>query len=286
MRRTALIVTISAVLAITGTAAAIVAGFPDVPDDHVHANGIQWASDNRLMRGYDNGNFGPEDPVTRGQLSTIFFRYDNTLDDAGTGVEPRDHRADRSTGPSGSPRNSRNTRHRRSGDGPGRNRCHPAADGLTIGGPIADNHTPTSRGRRCRWPPVTTDPGVRRFQIPGRRTSANATSSERESWSGLSSRSGETGGTDGEYDGGEGIISPNVLMPGCNERHANVSGEIVPSPNATTSVGLVAFGYTERRSRHRRKRVDPGGGGLIVQPLGSLAVGGDTFAFEGEGAPG
>jgi len=37
------------------------------------------------MRGYDNGNFGPDDPVTRGQLSTIFFRYDNTLDDAGTG---------------------------------------------------------------------------------------------------------------------------------------------------------------------------------------------------------
>ena len=42
------------------------------------------------------------------------------------------------------------------------------------------------------------------------------------------------GGTDGEYDGGEGFISPNVLMPDCNERHANVSGEIMICPNATT----------------------------------------------------
>ena len=31
------------------------AGFPDVPDDHVHANGIQWAAENGLMVGYNNG---------------------------------------------------------------------------------------------------------------------------------------------------------------------------------------------------------------------------------------
>jgi hypothetical protein len=40
MRRTALIVTISAVLAIMGMVAAIVAGFFDVSDDHIYVNGI------------------------------------------------------------------------------------------------------------------------------------------------------------------------------------------------------------------------------------------------------
>ncbi len=85
MRRAALIISVFAVLLAMTAAGAVVAGFPDVPDDHVHANGIEWAAENGLMVGYNNGNFGPDDPVTRGQLSTIFLRYDNTLDDSGSG---------------------------------------------------------------------------------------------------------------------------------------------------------------------------------------------------------
>ena len=85
MRRAALIISVLALSALAATAGAIVAGFPDVPDDHTHANGIAWAAENGLMVGYDNGNFGPEDPVLRSQLATIFLRYDNTLDDAGSG---------------------------------------------------------------------------------------------------------------------------------------------------------------------------------------------------------
>ena len=85
MRRAAQIISIFAVLAVTATAGAVVAGFPDVPDDHTHANGIEWAAENGLMVGYNNGNFGPEDPVLRGQLATIFLRYDSTLDDSGSG---------------------------------------------------------------------------------------------------------------------------------------------------------------------------------------------------------
>ena len=83
MRRAALIISVSTLLLAMTAAGAVVAGFPDVPDNHVHADGIAWAAENDLMRRYNNGNFGPEDPVTRGQLATIFHRYDNTLDDFG-----------------------------------------------------------------------------------------------------------------------------------------------------------------------------------------------------------
>ncbi len=85
MRRATLIISIFALVVVAATAGAVVAGFPDVPDDHTHANGIEWAAENGLMVGYNNGNFGPEDPVLRGQLATIFLRYDNTLDDSGSG---------------------------------------------------------------------------------------------------------------------------------------------------------------------------------------------------------
>ncbi len=77
------------------------------------------------------------------------------------------------------------------------------------------------------------------------------------------------------YDGGEGLISPNVVMPDCNERHANVSGEFVISLDATTSVGLVGFGYTDDDSDTGSGMIQ-GGGGLIVHTAGDITVGGDT----------
>ena len=123
------------------------AGFPDVPDDHIHANGIQLASDNNLMRGYDNGNFGPEDPLTRAQLSTIFFRYDNTLDDAGTG-------GGGTQGPQG-PQGPQGARGPAGAPGaPGTDAqvtaqiafdIIPLADGLNIGGPDRYQPHPTRR---------------------------------------------------------------------------------------------------------------------------------------------
>ena len=92
------------------------------------------------------------------------------------------------------------------------------------------------------------------------------------------------GNTAGEFDGGEGFISPNVIMNGCNERHVNVSGEIVFSPDVATSVGLVAFGYSDD-DLCACSGIIQGGGGIIIQPLESSRRTG-LPPFEGEGGPG
>jgi hypothetical protein len=48
--------------------------FYDVPDDHPHRRGIEWAADEGLVKGYPDGTFRPEQAVTRGQLATILWR--------------------------------------------------------------------------------------------------------------------------------------------------------------------------------------------------------------------
>lgn len=49
--------------------------FPDVADTAYYANAIQWASANGIISGYANGNFGPNDSITRQQLAAILWRY-------------------------------------------------------------------------------------------------------------------------------------------------------------------------------------------------------------------
>ena len=51
------------------------ASFPDVPDGEWYTDAVAWASANRIVNGYDNGNFGPDDPLTREQMVTILRRY-------------------------------------------------------------------------------------------------------------------------------------------------------------------------------------------------------------------
>jgi hypothetical protein len=58
---------------VAGTATAMHV-FRDVPDDHTHAEGIHWAAGQRLVQGYGDGRFGPDDPISRGQLATILNR--------------------------------------------------------------------------------------------------------------------------------------------------------------------------------------------------------------------
>ena len=36
---------------------------------------VVWAAQNEIVNGYPNGNYGPEDPITREQLAAIFYRY-------------------------------------------------------------------------------------------------------------------------------------------------------------------------------------------------------------------
>lgn len=49
--------------------------FDDVAVDAWHAEAITWASEAGVVLGYGNGDFGPEDPVTREQLAAMLYRY-------------------------------------------------------------------------------------------------------------------------------------------------------------------------------------------------------------------
>lgn len=49
--------------------------FRDVAEDAWYADGVEWAAANGIVLGYDNGNYGPNDPVTREQLAAILCRF-------------------------------------------------------------------------------------------------------------------------------------------------------------------------------------------------------------------
>lgn len=51
--------------------------FIDVGDDNIFHDDIAWMSDNGITYGYGDGTFGPDDNVTRGQMSAFMHRlYD------------------------------------------------------------------------------------------------------------------------------------------------------------------------------------------------------------------
>ncbi len=50
-------------------------GFADVDAGKWYADAITWTAENGIFRGYDNNLFMPENPITREQLSAIFYRY-------------------------------------------------------------------------------------------------------------------------------------------------------------------------------------------------------------------
>ena len=49
--------------------------FRDVPNSAWFAPAITWATEQKLVEGYYNRTFGPDDPITREQLATILYRY-------------------------------------------------------------------------------------------------------------------------------------------------------------------------------------------------------------------
>ena len=49
--------------------------FGDVNGSEWFAEAVRWAASEKIVSGYDNGNFGPNDPITREQLAVILFRY-------------------------------------------------------------------------------------------------------------------------------------------------------------------------------------------------------------------
>lgn len=55
--------------------------FPDVGSNAYFSSAVQDLSRIGIVRGYDNGNFGPGDYVTRGQVAVMIQRYDQTVVD-------------------------------------------------------------------------------------------------------------------------------------------------------------------------------------------------------------
>ena len=58
-----------------GTPEAMNHSFPDVDADSYFAEAVAWAAGSDIILGYDDGRFGPEDPVTREQLAALLYRY-------------------------------------------------------------------------------------------------------------------------------------------------------------------------------------------------------------------
>lgn len=49
--------------------------FPDVASNQYYTDAVYWAQTNSVVNGYDTGDFGPNDAITRQQLSAILYRY-------------------------------------------------------------------------------------------------------------------------------------------------------------------------------------------------------------------
>lgn len=48
--------------------------FPDVAQDAAYAEAVRWAASEKLLTGYADGRFGPDDPLTREQLAVVLWR--------------------------------------------------------------------------------------------------------------------------------------------------------------------------------------------------------------------
>jgi hypothetical protein len=53
----------------------ITTGFPDVPEDAWYATAVNTLASLGVIYGYKDGTFGPEDPITRAQLTAIGMRF-------------------------------------------------------------------------------------------------------------------------------------------------------------------------------------------------------------------
>ena len=49
------------------------AGFPDVAEGAWYADAVSWAARRKIVSGYPDGRFGPEDPITREQLALMLY---------------------------------------------------------------------------------------------------------------------------------------------------------------------------------------------------------------------
>ena len=60
---------------LSGESEAGMSSFSDVAADKYYAKAVAWAAENRIVSGYGNGIFGPEDSITREQMAAILINY-------------------------------------------------------------------------------------------------------------------------------------------------------------------------------------------------------------------
>ena len=53
--------------------------FPDVPPTHIFHEEVEWGAANGVINGYNNGDFGPQDNVTRGQAAAFLSHYNDAI---------------------------------------------------------------------------------------------------------------------------------------------------------------------------------------------------------------
>lgn len=58
--------------------------FIDVTDNQYYSEAVAWAIGNKIVSGYNNGSFGPNDSITREQLAVMLWRYSGSPESAGT----------------------------------------------------------------------------------------------------------------------------------------------------------------------------------------------------------
>ncbi len=51
------------------------APFHDIVSGQYYSDAVAWGAESGIVKGYDNGNYGPSDPITREQLASILWRY-------------------------------------------------------------------------------------------------------------------------------------------------------------------------------------------------------------------
>lgn len=60
--------------------------FEDVPAEQWYTEAIRWAASEEIVEGYGNGKFGTTDAITREQLATILYRYEQSKGGGFTGL--------------------------------------------------------------------------------------------------------------------------------------------------------------------------------------------------------
>lgn len=70
--------------------------FDDVASGVYYTDAIKWGAEHDIIRGYGDGRFGPGDNVTREQLATILFRYQQYADNIPPDIAESREFADRS----------------------------------------------------------------------------------------------------------------------------------------------------------------------------------------------